>query len=277
MEDTGKNLELIDKFIANEHKSKTWAIISVSLFLVMAALVLVFSKRLSETKNKLTVSEDSLRTVNARLSFLNDSIQKVKDSVDLINIGLELNTGKNAFKIDSLEGVNDTLTVLLNTTQQEVIQNNSPEVATRKINDLFQQAFPGPNTNPSDKITQSIIKTNVIEQKTVPLSISVLYMTKYTDLGNKINKLLDRKNFKVERMEPVSGTTFNPAVKYFREEDKRIADRIAGILNEPYASELKQPFISQFIKLKSPARQVEIWIGQYEKPKYLEVQRKIHL
>lgn len=265
MENTGKNIELIDKFILNQRRSRMWTIISVCLFLLMAALVLMFSKRLAETKGKLTISEDSLHMVNARLIFLNDSIQKAKDSVDQVNIGLELNMDKNAYQIDSLGDINDTLTVLLNTTQKKFIQDNSSEAATRKINDLFEEAFPGPAGNPSDKIRESIIKTKIIREETEPLSISILYMNKYSDLSNKINKLLESKKLNVERMEPVSGTTFNPTVKYFRKEDEKIADRIADIMNESYASELKQPFAPQLINLKSPPHHVEIWIGHYEK------------
>lgn len=270
MENTDKNIELIDRFIANEKKSRLWTIISVSLFLIMAALVLVFSKQLAQTKYKLSESEQNLKETNERLNFLNDSIQSAKDSVDMVNIGLELNTDKNAYRIDSLENVNDTLTVLLNTTQQEFIQNN-PEGAAGKINDLFQQSFPGVNKNISDNVRESIIKTNVIQQKTKPFAISVLYMKDYSDLSSKIGKLLGSKNLKVDRLEPVSGTTFNPTVKYFDDDTRIIAEKITRMLNEAYGSELKQPFASQFIKLKSPANHLEIWIGQYERPKYLDV------
>lgn len=264
MENTAKNIELIDKFIENQRKSKMWAIISVSLFLVMAAFVFFFSIQLSETKNKLTVSEQKLFDANERLSFLNDSIQKVKDSVMQVNYSLE----KNTDKIDSLKSVNDTLTILLNTTQQEYIKTNSA-TATEKINKIYQDAFPGMEQKVSDNIKEAIKNTNEIKKDAAATRvIFIQYMPRYKDLCIKIkNQLLKNQKIKIESPEPIWKTTFNPTIRYFHDEDKETAEDIARVLNKSYASELKQPFIIQKIALKAPLYQLEIWIGLYEQNK----------
>ena len=271
MENENKNIDLIDKFIENERKSKWWTIISVSLFLLMAALVLFFTRKLSATKEKLTVSQQKLFDALDSLNMLKESIQQAKDSVDQINFSLEVSSDENTSMIDSLEKINDTLTVLLNTTQKMFLTQNTV-AAGKKIDTLFQKAFPGKDKNAPDRIKESILKSDKIKIITPPAPvIYIQYMPDYKELCSKIRvQLLKDKTLKVESPEQISKTTFDPTVKYFHEEDRATAEKITKELNQFFKSELKKPFISQKIGLKSEHHQLEIWIGEYKKQQFLQ-------
>ncbi|HMC99805.1 MAG TPA: hypothetical protein VKH37_06625, partial [Ferruginibacter sp.] len=73
METTKSNVELIDNFIENERKSKTWTILIVTLFVLLAGLVLMFAYKLQRTTQKLDITRDSLRIAYA----LKDSLVNV--------------------------------------------------------------------------------------------------------------------------------------------------------------------------------------------------------
>ncbi len=277
MESATKNLELIDKFIENQRKARIWTIISVIIFVVMAVIVLIYSKQLAETKVKLTQSElelqkanEKLETQNRELDSLNNILAQRSDSVETINTGLALNLDKNKIEADSVRNLKDTLTVLLNTTLQQYINDNA--LATEKINELYQQAFPGSAKNPSWNITQQIIKTNVIkeDQDIVPV-IAVRYMEQYKDIAFDLARRLESRDSKIEAPAQVKGGNFNPLVKYFSEADKKAAEKLAGKLNNLYKEKISQPFEAQQVDITMPARHFEIWIGKYKKKNYTTV------
>jgi hypothetical protein len=274
MENTTKNLEFIDNLIANQRKARMWTAISVFVFVVMAIIVLFYSKQLAEAKVKLTKSElelqkayDSLKLRNALVDSLNGILAKRSDSVEIVNTGLALNLDKNRAEADSVKNLKDTLTVLLNTTLQQYVYNN--DVATEKINELYQQSFPGSAKKASNTITEQIIKTNVIrEEKFTTPAIAVRYMKKYKELAFEIVQKMEERNTKIETPQQVAGVSFNPTVKYFNSKDKSIAESIAKKLNDLYKGDISQPFEIQQVDINMPPRHFEIWIGQYIKKDY---------
>ena len=71
MESTTSNVELIDKFIENEHKSKRWTMLSVSLFTLLALLVLVLAYYLNTTQQQLNIAQSDLEKAYDSLFSLN--------------------------------------------------------------------------------------------------------------------------------------------------------------------------------------------------------------
>ena len=263
MQTTEETIDLIDKLIINKRKSRTWTIISVSLFLLMAAFVLIFSKKLADTKGRLSVSEKKLIEATLRLQFMNDSIQKANDSVKGINYSLT----KLSENFDSLQNVNDTLTALLNKSQQTYI-NISTQMASTKINELYKEAYPEQKNNVSENVKESIINTKEIKDPVAENPVVYIqYMPDYKDITFKAIHLLKEQKTDVQKPELITGTTFNPVVKYFNKEDQAEAERIADILNKHLSGVIKKQFIAQNVRLKSPLRQLEVWIGEYRPPK----------
>jgi hypothetical protein len=263
MQTTDETIDIIDKLIINKRKSRTWTIISVLLFLLMATFVLIFSKKLADTKGKLSVSENKLVEATVRLQFINDSIQRANDSVKGINYSLtKLNEN-----FDSLQNVNDTLTALLNKTQQTYI-NISSQVAGTKINDLYKEVYPEQKTNVSETVKESIINTKEIKDPVAAYPIVYIqFMPDYKDVTYKTISLLKDQKTDVQKPELITGSTFNPVVKYFHKEDQAVAERIANILNKHFSNQMKQQFTVQNVSLKAPLHQLEIWIGDYRPAK----------
>lgn len=277
MENTTKNIELIDKIIGNQRKARMWTLISVGLFVVMAVIVLIYSKQLAETKGKLTLSEaqlkeanDSLNTLNVYLDSVNKLLAQRSDSVETINTGLALNLDQNKAAADSVKNLKDTLTVLLNTTLQQFVNNN--EQATERINELYQQAFPGSSKRPSYAITQQIIKTNEIRENLhqTPV-IGIRYTEQFKDVAFDIAKRFESRDGKTEAPVPIKGGNFNPVVKYFSDKDKNMAENMVKRLNELYKEKLGNPFEAQFVNITAEPRHFEIWLGKYIKREYYNI------
>lgn len=263
MQSTDETIDLIDRLIINKRKSRTWTIISVLLFLLMATFVLIFSKKLADTKGRLSVSENKLIDATQRLQFMKDSIQKAKDSVMEINYSLtKLNQN-----FDSLQNVNDTLTALLSKSQQTNINNNSLDPGTN-INVLFKETYPAQKNTVSENVKESIINTKEMKDPVAMRPVVYIqYMPDYKDITNKAIHLLKEQKTNVQKPELINGTTFNPVVKYFHIEDKAEAERIADILNKQLSGVMKKQFTPQIVKLKSPLHQIEVWIGDYRPSK----------
>ncbi len=263
MQTTDETIDIIDKLIINKRKSRTWTIISVLLFLLMATFVLIFSKKLADTKGKLSISENKLIEATHRLQFMNDSIQRAKDSLMEINYSL----AKLNENFDSLKNVNDTLTVLLNKSQQSYINISTREAST-KINDLFKKAYPQQKNNVSETVKESIINTKEITNPAATLPVVYIqFMPDYKDITYKAISLLKAQKTDVQKPELITSTSFNPVVKYFNKEDRAEAQRIADILNKHFSGKLKQQFIAQNVSLKAPLHQIEVWIGDYRASK----------
>jgi hypothetical protein len=254
-----------------------WTLISVGIFVIMAVIVLIYSKQLAETKGKLNLSEAQLKVANDSLYNLNlylDSVNKLlaqrSDSVETVNTGLALNLDQNKAAADSVKNLKDTLTVLLNTTLQQFVNNN--EQATERINELYQQAFPGSSKRPSYAITQQIIKTNEIRENlhTVPV-IGIRYTEQYKDVAFDIAKRFENRDGKTEPPVQIKGGNFNPVVKYFSDKDKNMAENMVRKLNELYKDKFGQSFEAQFVNITAEPRHFEIWLGKYIKREYYNI------
>lgn len=278
MENTGNNIDYLDKLIDNQRKSKWWTIISVTIFIVLAGIVLLYSRQLAKTKVKLSRSE-------AELQLAYDSLQRQKDivdsfyallalrndSVEIVNTTLAYSLDKTIATADSLGSQKDTITRLLNTTLQQYIYDTS--LANEKIRELYNQAFPENRNGPSLNIKEQIMSTKQLgHQEPAKDHLIVRYTEPYQGIAKDLAVKLQGRDYHIEDLSQVKGGNFNPVVKYFNTRDKAGAERIVTKLNNLYRDKLERPFESQLVELKTQARHFEIWIGKYTRRDFTKFQ-----
>ena len=257
MENKTSNIELIDKFIENEHKSKVWTIVSVSLFLLMAALVLLFAFKLQKVNKKLDVAESDLEKAYAKQDSLISILQQRAVSTDR-------NSDDLASKYDSLKQAYDVMALLFNKTQSDYYQNNSGK-ATEQLNKITAEVLPRPNIKLVENVKQSILDPQKLKTVTGDFLVFLQCMPGFEDRASKLLPLLKRKNYKAQPVQTINDFTFDSGVKYFYDDDKQSAYDIAAIINgsDPYFKD--HPATVKKLNLKSSYHQIEVWVGQYEK------------
>ncbi|MCX6318610.1 MAG: hypothetical protein NTW29_15055 [Bacteroidetes bacterium] len=270
MDNTDKNITLLDNFIENQRRARLWTIVSVAIFVLMALVILFYSRKLAKTEGKLSLSEKQLQVANEKLTAQNktlDSLNEIlfrqSDSVITENTGLSLSLEKNNELADSVKLLKDTLTVLLNKSLQPYL--NQGIAANDKVNELYQQAFPGTAKEPSRVIMEQITKSTEIQHQAPAISIAIRYSNNYEGVAYDIFKRYNNRYGATQSPEEVKGGNFNPTVKYFSDVDRNMALRIANKLNEEYGQKFDQPFDIQLVDVKNNAGNFEIWLGKYIK------------
>jgi hypothetical protein len=234
MEKSKKNLELIDKFIDNERKSRIWTTINIGIFCLLGLAVFWLAYELNKSNAKFKTQNIELRKIKdqldsalRRLSAYNASLQE--DSLSLSN---------RVGNYDSLKKVLDTVLIIYNQSQAHTNNNVSGD---NKIKEYTQ---------------------NVREDREL-YKVYLHFMPGYEKMSAKATQQLKRNKYTVPGQEKVTTVTFDPVVKYFHEEDEGEARKIARLISnsDPYFD--KNPVTLQKLNLKSPMRQLEVWIGEY--------------
>ena len=88
-------------------------------------------------------------------------------------------------------------------------------------------------------------------------------------VGEKLNgNQFQGKKYSITSLDTIYKFTFNPIVKYFKDEDEAMATSIATQMNNSNAQFFKNnPVSIQKLSVKAPLSQIEIWIGRYERKK----------
>jgi hypothetical protein len=239
MEDATKNIELLDKFMDNERKSKLWTTINIAIFCLLGLSIFFLAYELNKSNAKYKIineqlksTQDSLRIALGKLDDYNISLKQ--DSISLTN---------RVGNYDSLKNVLDTVLVLLKN-------------AKTGIKD-------------SVKVSENI--KNIITAEKPTGSVNTVYtvflqcMPGFEKMMPKMVQDLKARKYKVPRWETVNDITFDPVIKYFYQDDADEAKEIAALINmsDPYFQ--KNPVKVQKLNLKSPKRQIEVWVGEYRR------------
>ena len=97
--------DLLQKFIDNEKKSKTWTILSVVVFVILGGIIIYQSSRIKENEKRLVKNEELL-------SFALDSANSLNNTLEGQKISLENSTSR----IVVLERERDSLLAKINAT-----------------------------------------------------------------------------------------------------------------------------------------------------------------
>jgi hypothetical protein len=233
MEDATKKIELLDKFMANEKKSRLWTTINIGIFCLLGLSIFFLAYQLNKSNAKYKVineqlkkTQDSLAVALAQLDNYNGSLRQ--DSISLT---------KRVGNYDSLKSVLDTVVMLFKNQSLPVSDNIKKVVAVEAparprdpVYTIYLQCMPG-----FEKLMPPMIKD------------------------------LREKKYRVPKWETVQEISFNPVIKYFYDQDLAEAKKIAALVNSSDNFFRKNPLQIQKLNLKSPLHQIEIWVGEYQR------------
>jgi hypothetical protein len=119
MENATKNIELLDKFMANEKKSRLWTTINIGIFCLLGLSIFFLAYQLNKSNAKYKVineqlkkTQDSLAVALAQLDNYNGSLRQ--DSISLT---------KRVGNYDSIKSVLDTVVMLFKNQSLQVSDN----------------------------------------------------------------------------------------------------------------------------------------------------------
>ena len=256
MESTTSNVELIDKFIENEHKSKRWTMLSVSLFTLLALLVLVLAYYLNTTQQQLDIAKSDLEKAYDSLFSLNSQLKADTSSKDRTS-------REYAHQYDSLKEAFDMLAQLFNKSQTEQFNNDST-AAKEQLNKISNELFSTRSKKSVDIIKDVVLNPQDLKKVNNDLLVFIQYMPDFVNKVGRLVPVLQKYDFKVQPQQPVTDFTFNPEVKYFYPEDENKARKILELVNNSNPFFKEHPAVLTQLKTKAPYHQVEVWIGQYQ-------------
>lgn len=235
MKDSTKNIELLDRFMANEKKSKLWTIINIGIFCLLGLSIFFLAYELNKSNAKYKVINEQLKKTQDSLAIALEQLDKNNVSLQQDSISLTNTVTKTVGNYDSLKSVLDTVLMVLKNKDlpvssniKNVISNESPPVRSDPVYTVFIQCMPG-----FEKLMPPLVRD------------------------------LKEKKYKVPKWEVVQKITFSPAIKYFYQEDADEAKKIATLINSSDEFFRKNPVKVQKLNLKSPKHQIEIWVGEY--------------
>ena len=271
MESKTSNVELIDKFIENEHKSKRFTILSVGLFMLMALLVLFFAFKLNSTTKKLGLTEAQLKIANDSLFAMNNQLMADTSSKDRTS-------REYAHQYDSLKEAFEMLAQLFNKSQADQF-NNDTAAAKEQLNKISNELFNTRSKKSVDLIKDVVLRPQDLKKVNNDPLVFIQYMPDFVNKVGRLVPVLQKYGFKVQPQQQITDFTFNPEVKYFYPEDSDKAKEILKLVNNSNPFFQDNPAVLTLLKTKAPYHQVEVWIGQYQandERKYLyQVQKNL--
>jgi len=257
MEPEKSNVEIIEKFIDNERKSKAWTIFTVLLFSLMACLVLFFAVKLRSTSQQLDITKDSLQIAYDR----QDSLISLLKSRSLSS---DRNADNCSVMYDSLQKAYDAMALVFNKSQEQVYHNDKAK-ANAELVRISNEVLTNKDPKLKDQVTKAVIQTNTMTPKPVgDFLVFIQCMPGYEDKTDKISQLL-KPIYRVQPKQIIGDFTFDPWVKYYKDDDAAAAQKIAAMINRSDPFFKDHPAVAKKLDLKTSAHQVEVWVGVYKK------------
>lgn len=260
MENTKKNLELIDRFIDNERKSRIWTTINIVIFCLLGLAVFWLAFELNKS--------------NLKYKDINKQLEEAKTERDSVLLKLRAYTeslrgdsatlSNNVGNYDSLKRAFDTVTLLFNETLAK--QNSMSGVAVdERLNEYAKNIFQKDVTISSNIISKVATPVKATNIGHTNYKVYMHYMSGYDRISDMATKKLMQSKFNVPGQEQIKTISFNSVVKYFHDADKEKAQEVADVVNGSNEYFKKNPIAIQKTDLKSPSGQLEVWIGEYKK------------
>jgi cell division protein FtsB len=241
-----KNIDLLQKFIDNERKAKTWTLMSVTLFCLLAFGVIYLAWSLKTAQTKISAQEKQIQELNDKLTIALESSESENDSLSVRNIKLENNNNN----YDSLQNITNSLIISLAEIKKENPSENVITVDTLAINKTTQQ-----------KIEKLITPTNIekILEKENKYTVYIQFADGYEEQATKLRSWW-QKEYICPKPEPIPNKSFNTSVNYFYAEDEAEARKLAKLVEQ----KMDMPVKVSFFKMKAPKKQLELWLGKYQ-------------
>jgi hypothetical protein len=241
-----KNIDLLQKFIDNEKKAKTWTLMSVTLFCLLAFGVIYLAWSLKSAQTKISAQEKEIQELNIALTKALESSESANDSLSVRNMKLETNNNN----YDSLQNITNSLLISLAEIKKEKPTENVINVNTTVIDKPTQE-----------KIEQLIIPANIekIQEKENKYTVYIQFADGYDEPAAKLRNWW-QKEYICPQPEHIKNRSFEASVNYFYEEDEAEARKLAKFVER----KMDMPLKVNFLKMKAPKKQLELWLGKYQ-------------
>jgi len=273
MEDDIKKIEIIDQLLVNEKRSRLWTTLIILIFCLLGFLVYMFAWNLNSRNAKaVKVQKDSIENLETQ----KDSLKTQKDSLEMQKDDLVAQTyslTKRAENYDSIKNVLDTVIVLFKASQANMMDSGWV-VANYQIDRISERAYSSRNVVLSDNIKKEILTKVPVRATAVVYTVFMQCMPAYEKLMTDIRDQLKRLEFEVPKWEVISSVTFNSVVRYYHDEDKIEAEKVADLVNKSNAMFSQNPVRVQKVDLKSPLHQIDVWVGKYQPSQIKKLMQK---
>jgi hypothetical protein len=260
MENSKKNLEMIDRFIDNERKSKIWTTVNIVIFCLLGLAVFWLAFELNKSNLKYKDLNTKLQSAN---SERDSAVLKLRAYTETLR-GDSTTLSNNAGNYDSLKKAFDTVTLLFNETLAK--QNDmSGGAVDDRLNQYAKDIFNKDVTISSNIISKVATPVTATNMGHTNYKVFMHYMSGYDRISDMATKKLMQDKFNVPGQEQIKTISFNSVVKYFHDTDKEKAQEVANVVNKSNEYFTKNPISIQKTDLKSPSGQLEVWIGEYKK------------
>lgn len=257
--------ELIDSYIANHNKAKKWTFLWVLVFCLLAAALLILfinNKRLAE-ENAFLKARQAIQSADSAKQAVEESLKNTTRTVEMLQREDTLNT----LEIERLSLSNRKLIGIQQNQPVHHIDDSLKKIQAKVIaTKKYIAAKPVPESAgalPAAPVDKANASTRAI--------VYIQYMPGFSSQKDKVSTAL--KGYKVQAPELIERITFNSTIKYFNEGDEKTAREIAQIVSNA----INSPVQAKFIKLKVPAGQIEVWLGQYKTADLSEIRKKINV
>lgn len=241
-----KQVDLLQKFIDNEKKAKTWTIMSVTLFCLLAFGLIYLAWKLKTAETTISSQQLKIQELNIALTAALARADSANEVLTSENKNLE----KRNINYDSLQNLANSL--LINLAEIKRINPNE-NVVTQ-------------NTAVIDKPTQTTIEKMItpasiekIQEKENKYTIYIQFTGDFKDQAYYLQQKWQNK-YICPQPELINNRSFAATVKYFYAEDEAEAKKIAKITED----RIGFPVQVSFQKMKAPRHQLELWIGKYQ-------------
>lgn len=241
-----KNVDLLQKFIDNEKKAKTWTLMSVTLFCLLAFGVIYMAWKLKTAETTISSQAKQIKELNVALEAALASADSSNDVLASENKKLE---GGNA-NYDSLQNITNSLLINLAELKKSKPAENVVSQNTAVIDKPTQA-----------KIEKLILPANIekIQEKESKYTVYIQFANGYKEQAIKLQQWWQNK-YICPQPELITNRSFAATVNYFYPEDEAEAKKIARVTEE----RIGLPVKVTALKMKAPKKQLELWIGKYQ-------------
>jgi hypothetical protein len=246
MASDNKNIDLLQKFIDNERKAKTWTLMSVTLFCLLAFGVVYLAWKLKTAQTTISAQEKKIQQLNEALTVALKSSEFENDSLSVRNIKLETNNNN----YDSLQNITNSLLISL----AEIKKENPNENVIIPKNTVLDKPT-------QEKIEKLIVPANIekIQENENKYTVYIQFADGYEEQATKLRNWW-QKEYICPKPEPIPNKSFNTSVNYFYAEDEAEARKLAKLVEQ----KMDMPVKVSFFKMKAPKKQLELWLGKYQ-------------
>lgn len=264
--------DIIDQYIENHNKAKRWTLFWVLIFCLLATGLIILSVKNKELieENALLKAQQDIQSADSAKQAVEISLENTTATVEKLQQENDLNT----LEIERLSLHNRKLISIQNNQPVQQIDDSLKKIqakviATKKYTPVKPVtkiiAAPAATAAPADNSTAA--QSADVSASSI---VYIQYMPGFSNYKDKVSAAL--KSYTVRAPELIERITFNSTVKYFNESDEKAASHIAQVVSSILGSTVQ----AKFTRLKVPAGQIEVWLGQYKAADISEIRKKIN-